>query len=218
MDSRTIRYYNENAESVFARYQSVPSPVERYFRIAFPPGVEVLDVGAGSGRDLAELIREGYAAWGVEPSESLRRLAIERNPSLETRLTDGSLPDVSARLNHKFDGILCSAIFMHIPEEQLFDAACDIRNLLKPHGRLLLSIPRTRTDVGDDQRDAQGRLFVPLVPESIQLLFERVGFQRIGRWEDEDFLARPGFTWTTLLFELTSEATMNVVNGQKGEP
>ena len=205
MDSRTIRFYDENAESVFARYESVRSPVEKHFRLAFAPGTEILDIGAGSGRDLRELIREGYSAGGVEPSEPLRRRAIQRDPSLDTLLIDGSLPGLSARLNRKFDGILCSAVFMHIPEDQHFDAALDIRNLLKPRGRLLLSIPRTRTDVGEDRRDAQGRLYAPVRPETVRHLFGRLGFRSVTQWEDDDLLARPGFTWTTLLFELTLE-------------
>ena len=204
MDPRTAQYYDENAEAVFAWHQSVPSPVARYLKLAFPPGAEVLDIGAGSGRDVQTLIREQYAAYGVEPCEPLRRIAIERDPLLEGRLTGGSLPGLSSQIDRKFDGIICSAVFMHIPAEQHFDAAFDIRNLLRSHGRLILSVPRTRPEVDAQGRDPNGRLFVPIVPESLQLLFERLGFQRIGKWEDADALGRPGVSWTTLLFELTS--------------
>ena len=204
MDPRTAQYYDENAEAVFARHQSVPSPVARYLKLAFPPGAEVLDIGAGSGRDVQTLIREQYAAYGVEPCEPLRRIAIEHDPLLEGRLTGGSLPGLSSQIDRKFDGIICSAVFMHIPAEQHFDAAFDIRNLLRSHGRLILSVPRTRPEVDAQGRDPHGRLFVPMVPESLQLLFERLGFQRIGKWEDADALGRPGVSWTTLLFELTS--------------
>jgi hypothetical protein len=53
MDARTVRYYDEHAGEVYERYQSVPSPIARYLKLAFPGGAEVLDVGAGSGRDLS---------------------------------------------------------------------------------------------------------------------------------------------------------------------
>ena len=43
------------------------------------------------------------------------------------------------------------------------------------------------------------------MPESIELLLERLGFQRIGKWEDDDTLGREGITWTTLLFILSSD-------------
>jgi hypothetical protein len=204
MDARTAQYYDENAEAVFARHQSVPSPVAKYIKLAFPPGGEILDIGAGSGRDMQTLMREQYAAYGVEPCEPMRRIAIGHDPRLVERLMGGSLPGLSSQIDRKFDGIICSAVFMHIPAEQHFDCAFDIRNLLKSYGRLILSVPRTRPDVDEEGRDSHGRLFVPIVPESLELLFERLGFQRIGKWEDEDALGRRGITWTTLLFELTS--------------
>ena len=39
-------------------------------------------------------------------------------------------------------------------------------------------------DVGRGfSRDENGRLFTQVGPEQIQLLFERLGFQQIGRWD-----------------------------------
>ena len=75
---------------------------------------------------------------------------------------------------------------MHLPEQQLFDAAYNIRPVLKQHGRLLLSIPLVRTDVNQAGRDGNGRLFSPVGADDLQLLFERLGFQQIGRWDTED--------------------------------
>jgi 2-polyprenyl-3-methyl-5-hydroxy-6-metoxy-1,4-benzoquinol methylase len=201
MDERTIRYYDDNAGEIYARYQGAESPIARYLKPAFPPGAELLDIGAGSGRDLQIMIREGYDAYGAEPSNGLRALAIANEPGLAGRLTSGSLPGLASQLARKFDGIVCSAVFMHIPEEQQPDAACDMRSLLRPHGRLLLSIPRTRTDVRADGRDRHGRLFAGADAESVRLLFERLGFECLGSWEDADVFARAGFTWTTFVFE-----------------
>jgi 2-polyprenyl-3-methyl-5-hydroxy-6-metoxy-1,4-benzoquinol methylase len=202
MDERTIRYYDDNAREIYARYQRAVSPIARYLKLAFPPGAELLDVGAGSGRDLQIMIREGYDAYGAEPSDELRSLAIANDPGLAGRLTSGSLPGLASQLDRKFDGIVCSAVFMHIPDEQQSDAARDIRSLLRPHGRLLLSIPRTRTDVRADGRDRHGRLFAGAEAESVRLLFERLGFECLGSWQHADLLNRPGFTWTTMLVEL----------------
>src|SRR5206468_5177568 len=98
------------------------------------------------------LMREPHDVYGVEPSESLRQLAVSNAPELAGRFYSGSLPGLSAILDRQFDGILCSAVFMHIPEEEHFDAACEIRNLLKPHGRLLLSVPRSRPDLDAESR------------------------------------------------------------------
>ncbi len=216
MDERTIKYYDDNAEKIYLRYEAAQSPIVRYLRLAFRPGAELLDIGAGSGRDLRVMIREGYEAYGAEPSDRLRSIAIAKDPSLAARLTSGSLPGLAPQLDREFDGVVCSAVFMHIPEQQQFDAAFDIRSLLKRHGRLLLSIPRTRSDVQADSRDTEGRLFVQSVPESVQLLFERLGFQCIGIWEDEDLLGRPGFTWTTLLLELRTGEQVRPIDQIEG--
>lgn len=192
MDPKTAQFYDRHAADIAARYESAPSPVERYFPLAFPVGSRVLDIGAGSGRDLAALIKAGYEGHGVEPSAGLRQAAVAAHPELEGRLTEGALPDVGVPFGGDFDGIVCCAVLMHLPEGELFDSALALRSLLKPHGRLLMSIPTARTDVGDDSRDDGGRLFQPYVPEELQLLFERLGFQLIGCWDTEDVLQRTG--------------------------
>jgi len=216
MDPRTVRYYDDNAEAIFERYRSAPGSVAKYLKLAFPPRAEVLDIGAGSGRDMQILMREEYEVYGVEPCEKFRDLAVEHDTRLKECMIAGYLPGLSEKFNRKFDGILCSAVFMHIPAELHFDAAFDIRSLLRPKGRLLLSVPRSRPGLDDEGRDAHGRLFAPVVPESLELLFERLGFQRIGKWEDDDGLARPGHSWATLLFELKSGELVRPIDQIEG--
>jgi SAM-dependent methyltransferase len=91
----------------------------KYFKVAFPSGSEILDVGAGSGRDLGILIREQYEAYGAEPSPNLRALALG-TPGLEGRICEGALPNMSIQIGRKFDGVLCSAVFQHIPRCPIF--------------------------------------------------------------------------------------------------
>ncbi len=49
-------------------------------RLAFPPGSLILDIGAGSGRDMDILIREECEAYGAEPSARLREVTESRRP------------------------------------------------------------------------------------------------------------------------------------------
>jgi SAM-dependent methyltransferase len=216
MDSRTIQYYDDNAEAVFARYHEAKIGIARYFRLAFPAGSAVLDIGAGAGRDMDILIREECEAYGAEPSTRLREVTEARLPHLAGRIYSGALPGLSQQIDRKFDGVLCSGVFMHIPEEEQFDAAFDIRNLLKPNGRLLLSVTRDRQGLDASRRDEYGRLHTRLIPASLELLFERLGFQRIGKWEDEDSLGRPEITWTTLLFTLSSDQLQRPIDQIEG--
>lgn len=202
MDPQTISFYEVQAASVAARYEAVGSPVERYFSMAFPPGARVLDVGCGSGRDAARLLDCGFDAFGIEPSAGLRSAAVAAHPGLVGRIAQGALPDTGEAFGGDFDGVLCSAVLMHVPDTELLDAALALRKLLKPNGRLLLSLPASRGEVLVADRDNNGRLFSPYTAEAITLLFERLGFQSIGRWQTGDHLGRAATSWYTLLLEL----------------
>ena len=199
MDSLTFAFYDSQAPTLAARYEAVTSPVEAYFPMAFAAGARVLDIGCGSGRDTARLLAHGYDAFGIEPASGLRAGAIAAHPELTDRLLAGSLPDPIDAFGRDFDGVLCSAVLMHVPDTELLDAALAIRAVLKPQGRLLLSLPASRPDAGAENRDINGRLFAPYTAEEISLLFERLGFQLIHRWDTDDPFGRGGIRWFTLL-------------------
>lgn len=203
MDEQTRRYYESNADEVARQQLSVPSPLSRYFGISFPRGARVLDLGAGAGRELAELVREGYDARGVEPAESLRNVAVVHSPEIRARLFAGALPrelPPASELGGPFDGIVCSAVLQHLPRADLFEAVFQIRSLLKERGRVLVSVPEAHGDVTED-RDAYGRLFNGVTPDELELLFERTGFASIGRWAAYDALGRTHVRWVTILLE-----------------
>ncbi|HEY5307763.1 MAG TPA: class I SAM-dependent methyltransferase, partial [Casimicrobiaceae bacterium] len=215
MDLQTASYYSRNAQAVAAHYESVASPLARYAAVAFPAGGRILDIGAGTGRDLAYLSAAGYDAFGIEPVAELVEIAVRSHPELQGRLASGSLPDLGTPFGGGFDGIVCSAVLMHVPQADLFDTAFALRASLKPHGRLLVSLPLARDDIQADDRDANGRLFKTYAPEYLQLLFERIGFQMIGRWDGGDALGRAGMRWYTLLFELRA-GTVRAVDQIEG--
>lgn len=202
MDVRTICYYRENAKEIADRYDACSDGVEQYFTLSFPSRTKILDIGAGSGRDILQLLRLGYDAYGVDPCNELVSLAIAKYPVLSGRLTEGKLPGLEKRFVENFDGVLCSAALMHIPNEQLLDSVFAIRSVLKDNGRLLLSIPTSRPGLDAEHRDKHGRLFIIRIPDYLQLLFERIGFQQIGRWDNDDSLGRKNHSWCVLLFQL----------------
>jgi len=204
MDQRTLDYYDQNAAAVSAKYRAIHSGVDSYIAEAFPKrGSKILDVGAGSGRDLAALLAREYDAHGIEPSEGLRTQAVVAYPKLKDRILPLGLPlPENETCGGPFDGILCSAVLMHIPQEQLFDAAYSIKRLLKDGGRLLISVSRERPDLSDEHRDHDGRLFQPFPPDYLVLLFERLGFAKLRHWETPDVAGRAGISWVTFLFEL----------------
>jgi len=211
MDETTRRAYAAHASEIARRHASVRSAGDwfaRYFARAFDPDDRILDVGTGAGGDLAFLVSEGHQAYGVEPVAEMRAEAVRAHPELTGLLFEGSLPDGLPDLTDlggPFDGVLCSAVLQHLPRTALFDAVFSLRRLLRPGGRILVSIPTRRSDLDDEGRDPFGRYFSGVQAGELELLFQRAGFRTLGHWEDGDSLGRSGVRWATLLFELAEE-------------
>jgi ubiquinone/menaquinone biosynthesis C-methylase UbiE len=99
-------------------------------------GEAALDVGSGTGEDLAEFLeRVGPSgrAVGVEPNVGLRAVAHERNPKLE--LVDGTaaaLPFDDA----SFDVIRCERVLQHVDDAP--QAVGEMARVLRPGGRICL--------------------------------------------------------------------------------
>lgn len=206
MDRRTVDFYDKEASERAARYRAVDSSAwKQQFREAFSPGGRVLDVGSGSGRDLALLLSLGFDAYGVEPAAGMREVSVSEYPELRGKIFDHSLPfPEGAEFGGLFDGVVCSAVLMHLPEAELFDAVCSLKRVLKEKGRIWLSVPGHRSGLNAEWRDETGRLFRDLTPEFVTGLFERLGFQLLRRWEEADRLGRPEIIWNSFLFELAA--------------
>ncbi len=202
MDERTRIYYAAFSHKIAGQYDAAEPEIGKFLRMGFSEGMRVLDIGAGSGRDLGLLMKMGCYAYGVDPSDELRAAALQRHPQLVGRVISGELPALGQPFGGNFDGVLCSAVLMHLPRAEVLDAAIAIRNVLKENGRLILSIPLERPGVDSDHRDEYGRLFTPLQPDYLQLLFERIGFQLLEKWRSNDGLNREGYTWVTFLFQV----------------
>ncbi len=198
MDTATLSYYSHHAHAVAQRYEEVTSPLASRFASTFLPGGRILDIGCGSGRDMAELHRQGYQPFGVDATPELVALAQQAHPELTRRIHPGALPDLGLPFNGEFDGVLCSAVLMHIDTTDLLTAALSIKNCLKVNGRLLISIPTHRADADEQERDAHGRLFKAYSSGYLRLIFERLGFTLMDQWENEDAMNRQGVNWVTV--------------------
>lgn len=202
LEDQTLSSYDSNAREFAKHYENGSGGISEWFGVAFPKRRRVLDVGAGSGRDLALLLAGGWDAFGVEPSPGLTEEALRRHPELQGRLAQDGLPGLSTVGDRSFDGILCSAILMHIPEEELLDSIFSLRRILKPGGRLLVSLPIETDGTPTYGRDSTGRIFNGLSAGKIESLMSRCGFRKIGIGQGDDALGRTERRWVTLLFSL----------------
>lgn len=216
MDATTLAYYSSHAKDVAQRYETAPSAFADRFAGAFTPGGRVLDIGCGSGRDLAELVRQGFQPYGIDGTAEFVQLAQQYHPELRGRIEQALLPDFAVPFGGEFDGVVCCAVLMHIDSTELFNAALTIKRCLKVNGRLLISVPSQRTDIGEGDRDANGRLFKTYHSGYLRLIFERLGFSLIDQWANSDAINRQGIEWVSLLFQLKSGANTRPIDQIEG--
>ncbi len=202
MDTKTLQVYIENRDEFIRAYDHADGPTG-LFSLAFPREAKVLDIGCGSGRDMRLLQKLGICSDGVDPCEAFVKHARCANNQSSFSVNVDSLPALSTVSDCAYDGVLCSAVLMHVPEEELFDSVFGIRRVLKEKGRALISIPNPDETINaETQRDDRGRLFNGITPDQLELLFERIGFRLLHRSTSEDGLKRGHRTWANLLFEL----------------
>lgn len=202
MDEATLKYYAQNADAVAARYESIINKLSSSFGDAFTPRSKILDVGCGSGRDLAVLASLGHDCYGIDGTHEFVVLAQKLHPELEGRIAYATLPNCEVPFGGHFDALLCSAVLMHLPASQLGPSAAFIRSCLNKRGRLLYSVPSKRLDVGDTDRDQHGRLFLPDQSDRLQSMFEQLGLKVIKKWGDSDSFCRGQVEWVSVLMGL----------------
>ena len=153
----TPQYYNENAEELAKQYlsksfeevhqswsQFLPSIIEN-------PNARILDLGAGAGRDakyFAELAEQMHKTenniqvYAVEPAKELADLGAKVTKDLKVKWLNDALPSLSVITKQEvsFDLILLSAVWMHIPQSARARSIRKLANLLKPGGKLVISL------------------------------------------------------------------------------
>jgi SAM-dependent methyltransferase/SOS-response transcriptional repressor LexA len=211
MDQQTASYYARHANALAVSYEQVSADYFKTLDDAFSDCVKILDVGCGTGRDCLHLLKHGKDVYGSEPSPEMLSKAkdcfVAVSVSWQDRLHDASLPDLMPFDDGFFDGVLCTAVLMHLPEEQIFDAVYGLRRVLRHGGVLVVSIPESRDDVNaETHRDAVGRLFTDLPPAKLELLFERVGFRVEKSFTSTDSIDRPGIKWRTMVLRRLDDA------------
>lgn len=145
--------YNKNAQNFFTQYQSLTFEQVHQDWLSFlgdKAGL-ALDVGAGSGRDSSALAERGWDVVAVEPADGLRELGQDATRIQSIHWVDDQLPDLGKirKLSYRFDLILVSAVWMHIPPSDRDRAFRILTELLAPGGMLVITV---RHGPGDGER------------------------------------------------------------------
>ena len=203
MDPHTLAHYNQHAADMAAQYESADvTRLHQRLLEALPAGGRILEVGCGSGRDLAFLQAQGFEVTGLEPSAGMRTEALTRHPGLAGRLVPGTIPLAPGLtgLTPPYDAILAIAVIMHLTDPELAAWMRQLKDLLKPAGILFLSASYDREGL-DGQRDQGGRLFIERAPDQVRTLMQASGLEFVRMFRSRDTLKRT-LRWFTMIFRM----------------
>jgi len=211
MDDKTRNYYKNRAPELSGKYENVEKAYNGLIFMFFgPPGEDekYIDIGSGTGRDLNWFIEQGYNITGVEPVKEMTEVAMENNPGLKGRIIEDNLPELEKLQTpdhqNQYTGILISAVIQHVPRNNITNSLRSVKNLLKAGGKLLISMPGKRPNIGEDERDKTGRLFVRYTPSEIEEELINLGFKKIFQEETADAIGRSDITWVNMGFKLVN--------------
>jgi SAM-dependent methyltransferase/SOS-response transcriptional repressor LexA len=219
MDAATVNVYDGHAAEFAGRYaQADVAPLQQLLLRYLVPRSRVLEIGCGSGRESVFLAGNSFVVTGTDASAGMLAVARRAAPTPAPGLQPGQglppalrflqvafpLPAGAAPLDERFDAVVALAVVMHIPDQDLFEFAFQVRDLLEKGGTFIVSVSTGRTGLDAAGRDGHGRLFNERPAGELRLLFERLGFRFVAQHDAEDGLGRPEVRWFTLVFRLES--------------
>lgn len=208
----SVNFYNKNAVQLAELYLSKPfeqvhQPWLDYLTAVLKkPNARVLDLGAGAGRDSQYIAEKGAAnnisVIAIEPALMLAELGKQQTQGLNVKWLQDSLPDLNTVTKQEvsFDLILLSAVWMHIPESQRSRSLRKLANLLKPGGKLVISLRHGKS--GDERN-----MFEVCSDQLIQL-GKTVGlFALLVTDITADVIGRAEVTWQTVVLQLPDDGS-----------
>ena len=196
--NQTIEYYNQNAAEFCDKHDSVRlGAFYEAMRLEFSKGSKLIEIGCGSGRDAALAIQDGYDVIALDGSENLLKEIPKRHPELAGKLYFAILPAKLDFQDGYFDGFYSVACLMHFSEEELKETLIEIKRIIKPSGKGLVSVPACRADVTDEGVDIYNRVFHLRTLEEWTIIFNECGFTAIAGEPEPDKLGREGVWWRT---------------------
>lgn len=155
--SKTIEYYNQNAEEFFASTVNADMTAqydlfEKYLKI----GDKVLDCGCGSGRDSKHFLDKGYSVTAIDASEELCKKASELTGINVRNILFQDIDYID-----EFDGIWACASLLHVDRSELQKVMSRLYESLHTSGVMYVSFK-----YGDYNGERNGRVFTDLTEKS----------------------------------------------------
>jgi ubiquinone/menaquinone biosynthesis C-methylase UbiE len=194
MDKQTINVYDSTAIQI-AGFHNTLTPKCIYYLINkfFIGGGRCGDIGCGIGRDASWLIDQGFDVVGIDGSIGMLKQARSHYPNIQ--FIYDSLPLLARQGDASFVNLLCSAVIMHLPREQIPQAVKNILRVVRIEGIIILSF---RGSSSPDFRE-NGKLYTPISSIELQDMFCESGADLLN--SEIDYEDSRNFTWNNLVFK-----------------
>lgn len=199
MSSQTQKFYENRSHDLIVRYDSADmSELHQLLTKHIRPNSKIIDIGFGSGRDLAFLQSNGHDIYGIDPVEPFVIQAQYRFSDIQEHFRVGSFlsSDIPSDWSNSFDAVISIAVYMHLKTHERPKAIETIKALVKPNGIVILSFSLGGRDSDD------GRHFEPLTLKGVIDEFTKTGFSLIESEYTNDSLDRNSIQWATVVFKL----------------
>ena len=191
---KTLKYYNENAQSFASGTVSVKfTEVQDKFLEKLNPDAYILDFGCGAGRDTKYFLSRGYQIDAIDGSEQLCRIASKYTGIKVRQMLFQELDE-----KEKYDGIWACASILHLPKKQLREVLENMYAALKSEGWIYTSFKH-----GKFEGERNGRYFTDFTIDTFADFVQEIhNLQIEEHWITGD--VRPGRgeeKWLNLLLQ-----------------
>lgn len=191
---KTLKYYNENAQSFASGTVSVKfTEVQDKFLEKLNPDAYILDFGCGAGRDTKYFLSRGYQIDAIDGSEQLCRIASKYTGIKVRQMLFQELDE-----KEKYDGIWACASILHLPKKQLREVLENMYAALKSEGWIYTSFKH-----GKFEGERNGRYFTDFTTDTFkEFIHDMHGLKIEEHWITGD--VRPGRgeeKWLNLLLQ-----------------
>lgn len=182
MPTKTIDYYNQNAEAFTESTLTADlQAVQETFIRKLPPGAAILDLGCGSGRDTKYFLEKGFQVNASDGSQELCRLACAYTGIPVKHQLFQDLDDID-----QYDGIWACSSILHLPLPELKDVLKKMARALKENGIIYTSFK-----YGNFEGQRNGRYFTDMTEASFGALIQDMEEMELEKqWVTAD--VRPG--------------------------
>lgn len=146
---QSVEAYTAGAEQYERDHADRRASQAERFAAWLPAGSTILDVGCGPGRDLARFAAAGHHPLGVELNEEFARRASHHGPVDHIDLRE------LHRIAGPFDGVWAAASLVHLTRDEVGSVLVQFARLVRPGGRLHVSVRSTGDEGWLDEPDGR---------------------------------------------------------------